>query len=288
MNNKTVGVIGAGMMGAEIALCFSKAGFQVILNDITPELAMRGKEKQAEVLDRSIKKGNFDPGQKGPVLDRVKTSSNIQDLAACDFVVEAVLEALDVKAGVLKKLDSVCKESCVIASNTSSISITKLAASVGKDRQRRFLGTHFNSPASIMKLVELIPGELTAPETVDFTVELLREIEKESVKVKDVTGFALNRLFHCFYAEAFRLLEEGVASKEDIDKVCLYGLGHPVGIFKLLDITGHDLNLKVDEIMFNAYGERFRPSQTMRRMVDAGMLGRKSGAGLYEYEKNRE
>jgi 3-hydroxybutyryl-CoA dehydrogenase len=286
MNNKTIGVIGAGMMGAEIALCFSKAGFQVILNDITLELAMRGKEKQAEVLDRSIKKGNFDPGQKASVLDRVRASSNIQDLAACDFVVEAVLEVLDVKAEVFKKLDDVCKESCVFASNTSSISITKLAAALSKDRQPRFLGTHFNSPASIMKLVEVIPGELTAPETMDFTVELLREIEKEIVKVKDVTGFALNRLFHCFSAEAFRLLEEGVASKEDIDKVCLYGLGHPVGIFKLLDIIGHDLNLKVDEILFNAYGERFRPSQTMQRMVDAGMLGKKSGAGLYEYEKN--
>lgn len=286
MNSKTIGVVGAGMMGAEIALCFAKTGFQVILNDITPELAARGKEKQAEVLDRSIKKGQFDPARKGPVLDRVRAGSDIQDMAVCDFVVEAVLEALDVKAGVFKKLDSVCKESCVIASNTSSISITKLAASVSRDRQRRFLGTHFNSPASIMKLVELIPGELTAPETVDFTMELLRELEKEVVKVKDVTGFALNRLFHCFSAEAFRLLEEGVASKEDIDKVCLYGLGHPVGIFKLLDITGHDLNLKVEEIMFNAYGERFRPSQTMRRLVDAGMLGRKSDAGLYEYEKN--
>ena len=136
-----------------------------------------------------------------------------------------------------------------------------------------------------MKLVEVIPGLLTFQETADTVTKVLLDIEKEPVRVKDVTGFALNRLFHVFYGEAMRLIEEGVASPEDIDKICLYGLGHPVGICKLLDQTGHDLNVSVDQILFDAYGERFRPSPVLQRFVDSGRLGRKSGAGFYSYEK---
>ena len=136
-----------------------------------------------------------------------------------------------------------------------------------------------------MKLVEIIPALLTDDETVDITKELLLYIEKEPVKVKDVVGFGLNRLFHCFYLEACRLVEEGVCTPEDVDKICKYGLGHPMGIFALLDITGHDLNQSVDQILFEGYGERFRPSPVIQRLVDSGRLGRKSGAGFYDYEK---
>lgn len=285
MNIKKVGVVGAGMMGAEIALCFAKAGFEVILGDMTTEIALNGKEKQETVLDKSIQKGKFDAADKQAVLDRVIATGNLNDMADCDFIVEAVVEVLDIKSNIYKELDRVCKESCVIASNTSSISITKLASSVGKERVGKFIGTHYNSPASIMKLVEVIPAELTDQETIDITTELLHAIEKEPIKVKDVTGFALNRLFHVFSAEACRLLDEGVASAEDIDKVCVYGLGHPVGIFKLLDLMGHDLNIKVDQILFDAYGERFRPSPAMQRLVDAGSLGRKTGKGFHDYSK---
>ena len=136
-----------------------------------------------------------------------------------------------------------------------------------------------------MKLVEVIPGLLTEEETADKVSELLAHIEKEPVRVKDVVGFGLNRLFHCFYLEACRLIEEGVCSPEDVDKICKYGLGHPMGICALLDITGHDLNQSVDQILFEAYGDRFRPSPVIQRMVDSGRLGRKTGAGFYEYEK---
>lgn len=285
MEFKKVGVVGAGMMGAEIGLCFAKCGFDVVLVDRTLELAEKGKEKQAAALDRSIKKGKFEAEKKEVVLNKVAASDSYKDLSECDIVIEAVFESYEVKTATFKELEAVCRRDCIIASNTSSISITKLASGVSKERAHNFIGTHFNSPASIMKLVEVIPGYLTDDEVVDAVTELLKSIQKEPVKVKDVTGFALNRLFHVFSAEACRLLEEGVASAEDIDKVCVYGLGHPIGIFKLLDNMGHDLNISVDQILFDAYGERFRPSPAMQRLVDAGLLGKKSGEGFHKYDK---
>lgn len=283
MEMKKIGVLGAGMMGSEIALCFAMNGYETVLTDVNQELANKGKEKQAAALDRRIAKGKLTEDQKEQILGRVTASGNVADMADCDLIVEAVLESLDIKTNAYKHMDMVCKPETIIASNTSSISITKLAAAVGPDRA--FIGTHFNSPASIMKLVEVIPGLQTREETVDTVFEVLRSIGKEPVRVKDVVGFALNRMFHVFYLEACRLVEEGVCSVEDVDKICLYGLGHPMGIFKLIDQTGHDLNMNVDEILFNAYGERFRPSPQIQRLRDAGRLGRKSGAGFYEYNK---
>ena len=285
MNIKKAGVVGAGMMGAEIALCFARSGLDVVLADIKQEFADGGKQKQAVILDKQVAKGKITQEQRDATLDRVVPTADLSLMADCDFVIEAVLENLEIKRDTFRKLDKVCKAETILASNTSSISISKLAASVSKERAPRFVGAHFNSPASIMKLVEVIPGLLSSAETVDTVTELLLYIEKEPVRVKDVTGFALNRLFHVFYAEALRLVEEGVATPEDIDKICVYGLGHPVGICKLLDQLGHDLNLSVDKILFDAYGERFRPSPVLQRFVDAGMLGRKSGEGFYQYEK---
>ena len=285
MDIKKVGVVGAGMMGAEIALCLARAGIETIISDTSREIAEKGKEKQAAVLDKSIKKGKIDEAAKAATLEKVTPTGDLSDMADCDFIIEAVLENLEIKQGIYKQLDEICKESTIIASNTSSISITKLASAVSEGRKGKFIGTHFNSPASVMKLVEIIPALLTDDETVDITKELLLYIEKEPVKVKDVVGFGLNRLFHCFYLEACRLVEEGVCTPEDVDKICKYGLGHPMGIFALLDITGHDLNQSVDQILFEGYGERFRPSPVIQRLVDSGRLGRKSGAGFYDYEK---
>jgi 3-hydroxybutyryl-CoA dehydrogenase len=283
MNEKKIGVVGAGMMGAEIALCFAKADCKVIMSDNTEELAAKGKERQASVLDKSIKKGKFDGALRDRVLDNVTATADIGLMKDCDFIVEAVFEDLDVKQGIYKKLDAVCKPSCIIASNTSSISITKLASAVSDARMPKFIGTHFNSPASIMKLVEVIPAVLTDEATVQYTMDILKEIDKEPVKVKDVVGFALNRIFHAATLEASRLVEEGVCSVEDVDKICIYGLGWPVGVFKLIDLVGLDLIMQVDKIIFEAYGERFRPNPLTQRLIDAGRIGTKAGKGYYDY-----
>jgi 3-hydroxybutyryl-CoA dehydrogenase len=271
------------MMGAEIALCFAREGIETMLNDTAIEIAENGKKKQAAILDKQIAKGRIEEPQKKDILDRVHPTEKIGDLSDCDIVIEAIVEVFDVKKAVFGELDAVCKSGAIIASNTSSISITKLASSVSEERKGLFVGAHFNSPASVMKLVEVIPALLTDESTVDVVTQALKDIGKEPVRVKDVEGFGLNRLFHVFYLEACRLVEEGVCSAEDVDKICLYGLGHPMGIFKLLDITGHDLNQRVDEILFEAYGDRYRPSPVIRRLVDSGRLGRKTGAGFYEY-----
>lgn len=281
---KKVGVVGAGMMGAEIALCFTKAGFPTVLNDIKMEFAENGVKKQEAVMTKSVAKGKMTEEEKAAALALIKPTDKYEDLADCDLIIEAALENLEIKLGIFKTLDGICKKETIFTSNTSSISITKLASAVGPERKGRFLGTHFNSPASVMKLVEVIPAMLSDKERVDEVYELLASIGKEPVRVKDVVGFGLNRIFHCMYAEAMRLIEEGVCTPEDVDKICKYGLGHPMGICALLDITGHDLNLAVDQIMFEAYGERFRPSPQIQRLVDSGRLGRKTGAGFYEYE----
>lgn len=278
-----VGVVGAGMMGAEIALCFTKAGYPTILNDIKMEFAENGVKKQEAAMDKSIKKGKMTEEEKAKALSLVQPSCDYKDLADCDLIIEAALENLDIKLNIFKSLDEICKPSTILCSNTSSISITKLSSAVGEARKGQFLGTHFNSPASVMKLVEVIPALLSDQAVCDEVYDLLASMGKEPVRVKDVVGFGLNRIFHCMYAEAMRLIEEGVCTPEDVDKICKYGLGHPMGICALLDITGHDLNLAVDQIMFDGYGERFRPSPVIQRMVDAGHLGRKSGRGFYDY-----
>ena len=282
---KKVGVVGAGMMGAEIALCFTKTGYPTVLNDIKIEFAENGVKKQEAAMNKSISKGKMTEEEKAKALSLVQPSADYNDLADCDLIIEAALENLDIKLDIFKKLDGICKPETIFCSNTSSISITKLASAVEGERKGKFLGTHFNSPASIMKLVEVIPAMLSEAQYVDEVYDILESIGKVPVRVKDVVGFGLNRIFHCMYAEAMRLIEEGVCTPEDVDKICKYGLGHPMGICALLDTTGHDLNLAVDEIMFAAYGERFRPSPQIQRLVDSGRLGKKTGAGFYEYNK---
>jgi len=280
-----VGIVGAGMMGAEIALCFAMAGNEVTMKDATLELAQKGKTRLEGVLDRAIQKGRFRADEKDSTLSRIDPTDHHEALKDVDLIVEAVFEDLEIKREVFAQLDSICKPDCVFATNTSSIPITLLATSVKPERIGSFLGAHFFSPASVMKLVEVIPGLETEEETVVFMMDCCHRIGKNPIRVKDVTGFAVNRLLHIMWIEANRLVEEGVATPEDIDTACKLGLGHPIGPYALMDLTSNDLNLKVQEILYEAYGERFRPRGILKQKVNANHLGRKTGRGWYNYEK---
>ena len=280
-----VGVIGAGMMGAEIALCFAMSGYEVTMKDEPFALAQKGKDRLRGLLDKAIQKEKFEAEEKDPTLSRITPTDQYGALRDMDLVVEAVFEDLEIKKEVFAQLDSVCKPDCVFATNTSSISITLLATSVKSERIGQFLGSHFFSPASVMKLVEVIPGLETEDGTVTFMMDCCGKIGKTPIKVKDVTGFAVNRILHAMWIEANRLVEEEVATVEDIDTACRLGLGHPIGPYALMDLTSNDLNLKVQQILYEAYGERFRPRPILKQKVNANHLGRNTGQGWYEYRK---
>lgn len=280
-----IGVVGAGMMGAEIALCFARSGCETLMKETTLDLAQKGKERIAGVLDKAIKKGVLPAKEKDPIISRLIPTDQYQDFSNVDFAIEAVFEDFEIKKKVFEALDSICKPEAVFATNTSSIPITLVATSVSDERKARFLGAHFFSPASIMKLVEVIPALETEEDTVAAMVECCRNIGKTPIRVKDVTGFAVNRILHAMWIEANRLLEEGVATPEDIDTACKLGLGHPIGPYALMDLTSNDLNLMIQRILYDAYGERFRPRPILKQKVDAGHLGRKTGRGWYGYKK---
>lgn len=282
---KKAGVLGAGMMGSEIALCFAMAGIDVAMKDINMDLAQEGMKKAEKAVDRLVKKGQFDAENKEKTLSLVHPTENYDLFSDADFVIEAVLEDLQIKKDTFADLDSVCKPKCIFATNTSSLRVTALATAVNDDRRGKFLGTHFFSPVSMMKLVEVVPGLETAEETVEKTVEVCRAIGKTPIRVKDVAGFAVNRLLHAMWIEAERCVEEGVATPEDIDTACKLGLGHPIGPYALMDLVSNDLTLDIQNILHEAYGPRFMPRPCLRQKVDAGHLGRKTGRGWYDYRK---
>ena len=277
---KKVGVVGAGMMGAEIALCCAKAGMDVLMKEISQELAEKGKKTIDKILSKSVEKGKLDASEKEAILGRVTPQASNAGFEDVDIVIEAILEVIDIKQNLFKELHAVCKPDCLFASNTSSISITKLASAA---RPERFIGLHFFSPASIMKLVEVIPGLMTAQETVDISLAFCEAIGKKPVKVRNVEGFVVNRILLAMMNEAYRLLDEGVATIEDIDTACMLGLGHPVGPFRLSDNISLDLLSKVFDILNDAYGDRFKAPGIFREHLDAGRIGRKAGKGWYDY-----
>jgi len=275
--------LGAGMMGAEIALCFAVSGFETVMKETSLELAVKGKARLAKVLDGAIKKGKFKDQDKEAALARIIPTDSYDLFEKVDLVIEAVYENLEVKKGILSEVDRICKPKCIFASNTSSIPITQLAAPLKPERIGRFIGAHFFSPAFVMKLVEVIPGLETLEETVVYMMECCKNIGKTSIRVKDVTGFAVNRIVHAMLIEVLRLVEEGVATPEDIDRACKLGLGHPVGPFALMDLTNNSLALQVQEILYEAYGERFKPRPILKQKVHANHLGRVTGKGWYVY-----
>ena len=279
MAKEKVGVVGAGLMGAEIALVFALAGHEVLLSDTGEAQLAAALERMGRALDRGVQRGWYKEEEKPLALSRLTTTVPLDPFAACDFVTEAVFEDEGVKAETYRRLDGLLPAHAILASNTSTLPISTLASYVSAARRPNFIGTHYFSPASRMKLVEVIPHFDTAPETFDTAMRLMREADKVAVRIKDVAGFAVNRMFLIFLNEAVRLVEEGVATPEDIDTACKLGLGHPMGPFELMDATTSKLCLQVSEILHDAYGERFRPPALLKQMVKAGRIGRKSGKG---------
>lgn len=279
MSDERIGVIGAGLMGAEIAFVFAVAGHSVLLTDKAEAALRSAMDRLRTIFDKGVSRGFYEAAQKEAVLARIETTLDRERLHACDLITEAVFEREDVKAEVFRDLDRLCRRDCVIATNTSTIPISVLASYLSEERRASFIGTHYFSPVSRMKLVEVIPGLETSSETIDTAMRLCRGAGKTPIRIKDVAGFAVNRLLHVFMIEAVRLVEEGVASPEDIDTACRLGLGHPMGPFELMDATTSSLCLEAQEIMHHAYGERFRPRPLLKQRVRAGYVGGKGRKG---------
>lgn len=276
---RTAGVVGAGLMGAEIALIFALSGCEVVLNDRDDAALERARARIEALLRKDVERGTYAREDADATLGRICPTTELTDCGACDIVTEAVFEALEVKRVVLQALDAACGQDCIIASNTSTIPISTLAGLLSPARRERFIGTHYFSPVSRMPLVEVIPGFDTAGAIVSRATDLLRQLGKTPVVVKDVTGFAVNRMLHALMIEAVRLVEEGVASPEDLDIACRLGLGHPIGPFALMDVVSSDLCLQVQSILHDAYGERFRPPALLKQRVAAGIGGGRGRRG---------
>jgi 3-hydroxybutyryl-CoA dehydrogenase len=281
---KQVGILGAGMMGAQIGLCFAVSGCRVTLKDLDVKQAEIGKEKLTKVLDKAIQKGRFPAEQRDETLNRIMPTSDYGDLADSDLVIEAVFEKFEVKQQVLADVDAACKPDCLIITNTSSIPITKLATCVGESRRPLFAGAHFFAPAFIMKLVEIIPGLETSEDTIAALMDVCQMINKTPIRVKDTAGFVVNRLLFALFGEAVRLVDEGVASCKDIDTACQLGLGHPLGPLALMDMADLGMALDIGNLLKEAHGDRFRFGEALKQRVYAGQLGRKSGKGWHSYD----
>jgi 3-hydroxybutyryl-CoA dehydrogenase len=271
-----LGVVGAGSMGAEIALVQALAGFDVLLADRSAEVLQNAMARLARLLE---KRGTGSSDTLRDVLDRIQTTTNLDDFGDREIVTEAVFEDLEVKSSVLQQLTAVLAPTGLIVTNTSTIPISVLASKLEAAWRPNFIGMHYFSPVSRMKLVEVIAAFETSDAAVQRAMALANETGKVPIRVKDVPGFAVNRVFHVFLIEAVRLIEEGVVSVEDLDTACRLGLGHPMGPFELMDATTSSLCLTAQKIMFEAYGERFRPRPLLKQRVAAGLVGGRGGKG---------
>jgi 3-hydroxybutyryl-CoA dehydrogenase len=284
MTVKKVGVVGCGLMGGGITQVVAQAGLPVTVVEANRELLDRGLGAIRRNLDGVVEKGRLDGGARDAAWGRIAGSVSLEELRDADLVIEAITENVALKKETFGKLDRICPPSALLASNTSSCTITELAAATG--RPARVLGLHFFNPAPVMKLVEVVRTILTSDETVEIAWEFVQALGKTPVAARDTTGFIVNRLLVPYLLEAVRVLESGVATKEDIDQAMKLGCGYPMGPFTLLDLVGLDTTLFVAEVMFDEFREaRFAPPPLLKRMVMAGHLGRKSGKGFYDYAR---
>jgi 3-hydroxybutyryl-CoA dehydrogenase len=269
-----IGVVGAGTMGQGIAEAFAMGGYGVLITDSEKSIAEKGVQKIKERLAKDEQKGKITAEESKRIINAIKVSD---DLSGCDLIIEAVWEDLETKKNVLKSI----KSEGIIATNTSSISITALSQFV--EKPERFIGIHFFNPAPVMKLVEIVVGELTSEETLKKAREITENLGKTPVVVRDSPGFVVNRILIPEINEACFLLMEGVATKEDIDSAMKLGANHPMGPLALADLIGLDVCLNIMEVLYRELGPKYMPCPLLRRMVAAGKLGRKSGRGFYDY-----
>jgi 3-hydroxybutyryl-CoA dehydrogenase len=279
---RTLGVVGAGQMGGGIAQVAATAGVDVIIVDAQPAWAERGVARVAATLDRLVAKGKLSPAARDEIMARIRPAAGYADLASCDFVVEAAVERQEVKLEIFRQLDRAVKPEAILASNTSSISITLLGAAT--KRPDRVIGMHFMNPVPLMKLVEVVRALPTDDATYHATLALAKRFGKDVVTAKDIPGFIVNRLLIPFLNEACFALQEGLGTVEDVDKGVKLGLNHRMGPFELADLIGLDTCLSIAEVLQRELGEdKYRPAPLLRQYVAAGWLGRKTGRGFYKY-----
>ncbi len=280
-----IGVVGAGTMGQGIAQTLIRNGLEAVLVDVETGLLDKARERIAKGLQREVDKGRLDAAAKEKALGRLRTGTDPGALRDVPFLVEAIVEKEDAKISLFRQLDELCPPETLFASNTSSISITRIAAAT--DRPERFIGMHFMNPVPVMKLVEVIRGERTSDATCRMTVALAEKLGKTPVEVNDFPGFIANRILMPMINEAVFALMEGVATREAIDTVMKLGMNHPMGPLALADFIGLDVCLSIMEVLHDGFGDpKYRPCHLLRRMVAAGNLGRKTGRGFYSYDKN--
>jgi len=286
MEIKKVGVLGAGAMGNGIAQLAAQIGCEVVMRDIEDAFVERGMKSIDKFLAKSVEKGKIEAKEKDTIMGRIKGTTDMADLKDVDFLVEAVLEDLDLKKKVFKELDELCRPEVILSSNTSSMSITEIAAATR--RPEKVCGMHFFNPAPLMRLVEIIRGYYTSDDTVAIATELAKKMGKVTVEVKkDTPGFIVNRIMTPHFLEAIKMLEEGIATAEDIDTAVKNGLNYPMGPFELMDLTGIDIAYHVTEYFHKELNQELKwiAPNLMKSMIKAGKLGRKTGAGWYEYKK---